>query len=104
MGGGFGVERKNVKGGRYDGGAAPRSSGVGPGWCQGAGRRKTRRDDTRGPACEPAAASGSQSARAASRSPAPLILIADDGKHDTRLSSLNTLLTALSKTNFIKQY
>jgi hypothetical protein len=51
MGGGFGVERKNVKGGRYDGRAAPRSSGVVPGWCQGAGeeedetRRDTRRED-----------------------------------------------------------
>jgi hypothetical protein len=39
MGGGFGVERKNVKGRRYDGRAAPRSSGVGPGWGGGGGRR-----------------------------------------------------------------
>jgi hypothetical protein len=103
MGGGFGVERKNVKGGRYDGRAAPRSSGVGPGWCQGAGRRKTRREDQPVSLLLPQE-SGSQSARAAARSPAPLILIADDGKHDTRLSSLNAFSTALSKTNFIKQY
>lgn len=81
--------------------AAPRLARVGLGrvGARGRGRRKTRREDQPVSLLLPQE-SGSQSARAATRSPAPLILIADDGKHDTRLSSLDALFNCVEQNQF----